>query len=226
MIRERVSTNGVVRPLEPETELDALQLQPQHVGRLSEHTINRFLKEREIFDKKFSNTFKSIEKHRRRNLERSKHDTIKRLRFLRQFLHKSDDEAETEKRKASVVLSPRWGWAWALDEEEDPPPSSIVSRRDTEEARKLAKVADQAVLSEDQTISANNLWSFIINFLTATPGKDNHTLHESVNGAIDSDKTESPLTLGTTGKLKSKFSRIFTHQLHIHKEDSSLEQKT
>jgi hypothetical protein len=213
MIRERVSTKGVVRPLELETELDALQLQPQYVGRLSEHTINRFLKEREIFDKKFSNTAKSIEKHRCRNLERAKHDTIKRLGFLRQFLHKSDDEAETEKRKESVVLSPLWGWAWALDEEEDPPPSSIVSRRDTEEARKLAEVADQAVLGGDHTISGNNLWSFVINFLTATPGRNNHILHKSVNGATDSIKTE----VETTGKvkLKSRFSRIFTHQPHI-----------
>ena len=98
--------------------------------------------------------------------------------FLRQFLHKSNDE--TEKRKESVVLSPLWGWAWALDEEEDPPPSSIVSRRDT---GKLAEVADQAVLGENHTISGNNLWSFVINFLTATPGKNDHILHKSVNGA-------------------------------------------
>ena len=214
MIRERVSTKGVVRPLEHETELGALQL--QYVGQLSEHTINRFLKEREIFDKKFSNTIKSIEKHRRRNLERSKHDMIKWLGFLRQFLHKSDDEAETEKRIESVILSPRWNWAWALEEGEDPPPSSIVSRRDTEEARKLAEVADQAVLGEDHSFSGNNLWSIVINFLTATPGKNNHIFHESVDHATDS-KT---LTSGMTSKnRKSKFSRIFT-QLHKHKEQT------
>lgn len=206
MIRERVSTKGVVRPLEHETELGALQLQLQYVGRLSEHTINRFLNEREIFDKKFSKTYKSIEKHRRRNLERSKHDMIKRLGFLRQFLQKSDDEAEIERRKESAILSPGWNWAWALDEEEDPPSSSIVSRRDTEEARKLAEVADQAVLGEDHTISGNNLWSFVINLLTATPGKDNHILHENEM---------------TGKKPKSKFSRIFTHQLHIRKEQTA-----
>ena len=210
MIRERVSTKGVIRPLEHETELEALQL--QNVGRLSEHTMNRFLREREIFDKKFSKTLKSIEKHRRRNLERSKHDMIKWLGFLREFLHKSDDEAETEKRIESVVLSPRWNWAWAC-EDEDPPPSSIVSRRDTEEARKLAEVADEAVLGEDHSVSGNNLWSVVINFLTATPGKNNHILHE--RETTDS-KTGSPLTLGMTSKKpKSKFSRIFTHK---HKE--------
>ena len=196
MIRERVSTKGVVRPLEHETELGAFQLQYVQVGRLSERTLNRFLKGRENFDKKFSKTIKSIEKHRRRNLERSKHDMVKWLGFLRQFLHKSDDEAETEKRIESVILSPQWNWAWALDEEEDPPPSSIVSRRDTEEARKLAEVADQAVLGEDHSssISGNSLWSVIVNFLTATPGKDNHILHESE--AIDSKiESSSSLTL-------------------------------
>ena len=220
MIRERVSTRGVVRPLEPESELEALQLQSQYVGRLSEHTINRFIKEREIFHKKFSNTVISIEKHRRRHLERSKHDTIKRLGFLRQFLYKSDDQTETEKRKESMVLPPQWAWAWALDEEEDPPPSSIVSRRDTHEARKLAEVADQAILGDDHTITGNNLWSFAVNFLTSTPGKNNHILHQSVNGATDSK--ESPSQLGTTGKekLKTRFSRIFTHHLQIHKEQN------
>ena len=205
MIRERVSTKGVVRPLEHETELGALQQHIQ-VGRLSERTINRFLKEREIFDKKFSKTIKSIEKHRRQNLERSKHDMIKWLGFIRQFLHKSDDEAETEKRIESVILSPRWNWAWAC-EEEDPPPSSIVSRRDTEEARKLAKVADQAVLGEDHSISGNNLWSVVVNFLTATPGKNNHILHGS---EATNNKAEPPLTPGI--KPKSRFSRIFTHK--------------
>jgi hypothetical protein len=225
MIRERVSTKGVVRPLESEADLQAFQLQPQNVGRFSETTINRFLDEHQIFHKKFSRTAKSIEKHRRRNLERSKRDTIKRLGFLRQFLHKSDDETEIEKRKESVLLSPQWAWAWALDEEEDPPPSSIVSRRDTEEARKLAEVADKAILESDQTISGNNLWSSVINFLTATPGKDNHILHKNVR-ETSLKNTESPLTLGITGKekkRKSRFSRIFTqrHLTHL-KQNGSL----
>ncbi|KAF8806587.1 alpha/beta-hydrolase [Phlegmacium glaucopus] len=228
MIRERVSTKGVVRPLELEAELGAFQLQSQYVGRLSEHTLKRFIEQRDIFNKKFSDTVKSIEKHRRQNLERAKHDTIKRLGFLRQFLHKSDDEAEIKKRKETAILSPGWAWAWALDEEEDPPPSSIVSRRDTEEARKLAEVADQAVLGDDRTMSGNNLWSFVMNLVTATPGRDNHVLHNSVNREADSDVTESPMTLGTAGKEekpKSRFSRILTH-LHREQQTGSSEEKT
>ena len=161
MIRERVSTKGVVRSLESEGELQAFQLQPQYVGQVAEQSLNRFLEDREIFNRKFSKTFKSIEKHRHQNLKQFERDTIKRLGFLRQFLYKSDDEAEIKARKESLILSSQWGWAWALDEEEDPPPSSIVSRGDTEEARKLAEVTDKAVLGSDQTISGNNLWSFL-----------------------------------------------------------------
>jgi hypothetical protein len=59
--------------------------------------------------------------------------------------------------------------AWALDEDERPPSSSIVARRDTEEALKLARVADEAVLASEQTLSANNLWNVIISFLMDTP---------------------------------------------------------
>ena len=220
MIRERVSTKGVIRPLELEAELEALQIQPQQVGQFTEHTINRYLKEREIFTKKFSRTAKSIEKHRRQNLERAKHDTIKRMGFLQQFLHKTDDEVETTKRKESAIHSPQWGWAWALDEEEDPPPSSIVSRRDTHEAQKLAEVADQAVLGD--TISGNSLWSFIVNFLTATPGKDSHVLHKNVGRVIDSNNAEASLT---DEKKKSKLSHLLSTHLHIHKEQQNASQE-
>jgi hypothetical protein len=43
-----------------------------------------------------------------------------------------------------VLSSPGWAWSWVLDELENPPPSSIVARRDTEEARQLAGFADWA----------------------------------------------------------------------------------
>ena len=62
-----------------------------------------------------------------------------------------------------------WNMAWALDEDERPPPSSIVARRDTEEALKLARIADKAVLASERTLSANNLWNVIISFLMASP---------------------------------------------------------
>ena len=62
----------------------------------------------------------------------------------------------------------RWTWAWALDDEH-PPPSSIVSRRDTAEARRLARVADLSVEQEESKLSGNMLWSVLVNFLTVHP---------------------------------------------------------
>jgi len=109
-----------------------------------------------------------------------------------------------------------------LDEAEDPPPSSIVSRRDTEEARKLAEVADQAVLSEDQTFSGNNLWSVVINFLTATPGRQNHTLHKRPQGSSETVSDDAdPATSGYTlepERHKSKLSRMYIFKQHDSKE--------
>ncbi|PPQ79997.1 hypothetical protein CVT26_004401 [Gymnopilus dilepis] len=235
MIRERVATTGVIRPLEPEDQLDATTLPPERVGKISETTIRRYMKERGIFDLKFASTLKSIEKTRRHNLQRAKEDTIKRLGVLRQSLHRDGKAAANGQKKKKevkedVLSSPDWGWAWALDEAEDPPPSSIVARRDTEEARKLAEVADQAVLSEDQTFSGNNLWSVVISFLTATPGKQTHTLHAhsepesdnkhpNVSSEAISDKGSSSATASRGAKSEKRRSRL--PHLHLFKRHAA-----
>ncbi len=203
MIRERVSTAGVIRPLEPEEELAACKLRPEYIARFSEKAIQRYLKGRRQFDKKFGHTLKVIEKERRNNLARAKEDTIKRVSVLRQTITKDKfGKGTTEKKKEGVdvdvvkvhghndkskpdaLTSPGWAWAWALDDSESPPPSSIVSRRDTEEARKLAAVADWATQDED-SISGNNLWTVVQNFLTATPGKDNYVVNTGKDGNGD-----------------------------------------
>ncbi|KIM40342.1 hypothetical protein M413DRAFT_177504 [Hebeloma cylindrosporum] len=211
MIRERVSTSGVIRPLQPEHELDALKLPCEHIGVFSELTMRRYLKERTLFDKKFAHTSKSIEKHRRRNLERAKEETIRRMSILRQTLLRGGSGKPTPDKelpaKHGVTESPGWGWAWALDEKEDPPPSSIVSRRDTEEARKLAEVADQAILGEDQTFSANNLWGVVINFLTVTPGKEQHHHHHG-HHKTDVDSSDATTKTEEGAKVKRHHSRL------------------
>ncbi|PIL33424.1 hypothetical protein GSI_04046 [Ganoderma sinense ZZ0214-1] len=184
MIRERVSTHGVLRPLEPEEEMAAFRLPPEVIGEISELAVRRWMDGSAKFGKKFGNTTKAIEKARERNIERAKQDTVQNMAQLQAFLH---EEYEKEKHqgeakgggkvKEGVAASGSWQWAWALDGDENPPPSSIVSRRDTEEARRLAKIADQAVFSEDQTMSGNNLWSLIVNFLTVTPERNEHKHH-------------------------------------------------
>ncbi|TBU41951.1 alpha/beta-hydrolase [Dichomitus squalens] len=189
MIRERISTRGVIRPLEPESELSAFRLPSELIGEISELAVRRYMDGTITFGKKFKKATTAIEKARTRNLERARQDTMRNMVQLQAFLQSDKEQEGTdagEKEKGVVggqamqglVASGSWQWAWALDMDENPPPSSIVSRRDTEEARRLAKIADHAVLTEDHTLSGNNLWQLIVNFLTTTPDRDQHKHHK------------------------------------------------
>ena len=157
MIRERVGIDGIVRPLEPDDELVAMQVPIEIIGNMSELTLRRCIDYQGRFDKKFAHTYKQVEKHRRRNLERSKQDTIKQLSNLRQTIISKDAKAGESRGNSEVDVSvggqpsgdksrsgsgdsgfkelllstPGWSWAWALDEYENPPPSSIAARKDT-----------------------------------------------------------------------------------------------
>jgi hypothetical protein len=171
MICERVSTRGVIRPLEP--DLDALLVPAEILGALSELTVRRYLNGKVRFDKKFAKEVRAIQKQRDRNLELSKQDVMKNIAQLQGL---KSSQSKNGKGKAHDTpkgikeglepASASWSWAWALDADERPPPSSIVSRRDTSEARRLARIADQAVLQEYSQISANSLWAVVVNFLT------------------------------------------------------------
>ncbi|KAI0067652.1 alpha/beta-hydrolase [Artomyces pyxidatus] len=179
MIRERISTQGVVRPLESEDELPALQVPPEIIGTLSERAINRYLTGQQKFDRKFAPTIRSIAKHRRRNLEVASKDMFHHISQLQHYLDRSPAPTVSEPfgegshtlRQGLLGATPSWSLAWALDADERPPPSSIVSRRDTEEAIKLARVADQAILASESALNANNLWSVVVNFLTVAPDR-------------------------------------------------------
>lgn len=207
MIRERVSTQGVIRPLEPEADLAAFALPHELVGVISELAIRRYQEGRIKFDKKFRKTTKTIEKDRKRNLEMANKDAVRNMTQLQMSLQQEDQSRENKGKEKETMMrhsmldairsrsqsqsrrgeTPKdikegitscgsLSWAWALDIDERPPPSSIVSRRDTDEAVRLAKIADQCVLMEENMISGNNLWSMIVNFLTVTPDKKRHSL--------------------------------------------------
>ncbi|CDO75842.1 hypothetical protein BN946_scf184346.g3 [Trametes cinnabarina] len=79
MIRERVSTRGVIRPLEAESELSAFRLPPELVGAISELAVRRYMDGAAKFGRKFARAAKAVEKARRRNLERAKQDTIRNI---------------------------------------------------------------------------------------------------------------------------------------------------
>lgn len=174
MIRERVSTRGLIRPLEPETDLPAMQVPSDQIGTLPERAIERYFKAREHSDKKFAQAIKRIEKQRLRNIDRASRDMNQHIAALQHYLDRESQAAAASTLRDTgtdrmTKATSCWNMAWALDEDERPPPSSIVARRDTEEALKLARIADKAVLASERTFSANNLWNVIISFLMASP---------------------------------------------------------
>ncbi|KAJ7935116.1 hypothetical protein B0H13DRAFT_1949785 [Mycena leptocephala] len=196
MVRERVSTRGVLRPLEAEADLVAFSVAPENVGVFSELAARRFLDGTQRWDRKFAGASKTVEKHRQRNLERAKKDIVRNMNMLHNFIGreadakaKREDDMSEDKTQTTVMgikdgllaSSGSWSWAWALDANENPPPSSIVSRRDTQEALRLARIADQPMLhSEEHSMIPNNLWSGFVSFLTVTPDKDKYKKTDAV----------------------------------------------
>lgn len=159
--------------MEPEAQLSALQLNAELVGAICEPSLRRYVQGKTKYDGKFSGTLKSIKKERSRNLELAHKESDKSMGNLESYLQKVTERSDTglnplDSPRVQKVTAGSWNWSWALDEDEHPPPSSIVSRRDTWEARKLAMIAD---LMPENTISGNNLWQHLVTFLTATPDK-------------------------------------------------------
>ena len=142
MIRERVSTIGVCRPLEPPSELAALNMPPEEVGVIKEGQAMRYLNGQKLWDKKFHRTSASVEKHRRKNLKMAKErDGKKLVRLwedrLKHHHHHHGSGSETDGEgwetdgagQEKGLMDQSWSWEWALHGEA-PPPSAIISRRD------------------------------------------------------------------------------------------------
>ncbi|KIJ65967.1 hypothetical protein HYDPIDRAFT_181064 [Hydnomerulius pinastri MD-312] len=185
MIRERVSTRGVIRPLEPAEQLDAFHVPQDIIGVLSERAVRRYLEGKSHFDKKYAKEMQAIEKQRNRNIDLAKKDISKnfvQLQGLQNGKGKGKGRETTKAIKDGLESSTgNWSWAWA---DERPPPSSIVSRRDTDEARRLARIADQAALQEDTQLSGNSLWAVIVNFLTVSSEKEHLSDSEATEPAV------------------------------------------
>jgi hypothetical protein len=126
MIRERVATNGIVRPLEPERDIPALNIDPTTLGIISARWAQVYLAGVQRHEKKYASSIRQIEQRRKRAIA----------------LLRSRAEASQEEEATAEVEGEGWSVAWALDDaHERPPPSSLVARCDTAEALALARSA-------------------------------------------------------------------------------------
>lgn len=151
MIRERVSTQGMIRPLEHEDDLPAFRLSPQLIGVIPEIVLERYMAAKQAADQKFASTIRGIEKARARNIERASRDLAQRAAALRRYFRSTGGHGVSDSTGGGV-----WRLAWALDADEHPPPSSIVGRLDTEEALRLAQADSRRWLLELTTAAAGS----------------------------------------------------------------------
>ncbi|KIY68103.1 alpha/beta-hydrolase [Cylindrobasidium torrendii FP15055 ss-10] len=218
MIRERVSTKGVIRALEPESELDAMKVPTNVVGTISELAMRRFINGSASHSKKYAGRVREIERHRASNLKKAEKGVIKNMSVLESSIKAKEDDRKDGKggegsnvREGLIPSTGSWSWAWVLDGSEKPPPSSIVSRRDTAEAMELAKIADLGVFELDHRVTGNNLWQILVNFLTVNNGDKDGDLPAENSGLLRANGADEDGTLSggeeKTSPRKSFFSK-------------------
>ena len=164
------------------------------VGGISQRSFNRYIQGKREFDQKFSGTLKGIKKDRKAELRLAATESDKSIRRLETYRRAVEatggkvDFLDVEAVKLDPALRYLWNWSWALDEQENPPPSSIVSRRDTSEARQLAKIPR---LTPKEPISGERMAEQLRKFWTPTLKKEIESeLEHPKPGA--GDKTVKP----------------------------------
>ena len=153
MIRERVTMTGVVRPMEDPSQIECLQLDVEEIGIFKPGPVKRYLEGVGKWKHKFKHTARNVEKEREKSLRES---------------HKKAQQTIKEGDKIFDIPEVSWRWQWAL-ENEKPPPASVVARRDTNEARKLAEIVDKIDSNKNSKIV--NLWSLIVHLLSPQKSK-------------------------------------------------------
>ncbi|KAF8514646.1 lipase/ esterase [Hysterangium stoloniferum] len=202
MIRERVSFQGVIRPLEPESEIPALLFPVEYIGVLLEPIARRYVESQALWEKKFAKATKRVASERKKNLELAEGEALHTV--LNTTTHSSMSSILKKTRNVAQLKSDSEpglhirACSWAL-ENERPPRSSIVSRRDTAEALHLAKVADLGVEPEESRFSGNRLWSVLVNFLTAHPNRKEMEEAKENDDDDDDDNDGGPRS-GRVGK--------------------------
>ncbi|GJJ08602.1 hypothetical protein Clacol_002821 [Clathrus columnatus] len=162
IICERVTIHGATHPWNPRDKSNILDFPVDNLGVINEPAARRFLSGQAKWKERFGSLTEKIDSERRKNLLLAKCEAIKTLdQFQGRLLQ---NEYNNKVRNLNDDFK-TWVWSWAVDGER-PPASSIVSRRDTAEARLLARIADQSVEQQESKLSGNRLWTVLANFLT------------------------------------------------------------
>jgi hypothetical protein len=118
MIRERLSLHGTVRPLEPESFLQSLQVPPDEIGLIKEKPVMRWLEGMHKWDRRYKVAHERVAWERERNERKA----LELLRKAKERGLLGDD--------GKAVFG--GGKLGPLDlEGETPPQSAIAGRRDT-----------------------------------------------------------------------------------------------
>ncbi|KAF8317651.1 alpha/beta-hydrolase [Clavulina sp. PMI_390] len=177
MLRERVATNGQVREMEPEADIRALHWPQELTCVITEPAARRYLEGQAIWDKKYASAARKVAERREKQVKLARKETAKLVMQMEERLVSAAKKAvggdgesggNMDSTASHTLLNePSFSWAWAL-EGENPPPSSLVARRDTAEARRLAKAADANLHQHEQKLSGNNLWATALDLLGHT----------------------------------------------------------
>ncbi|BGP52936.1 hypothetical protein JCM8202v2_000493 [Rhodotorula sphaerocarpa] len=229
MIRERVSIDGVVRPMEPEDSMSMLHLEIEDLGVIKEAPVKRYLAGKAVLERRFKKTYKKVQKQREKHLRKSMQEEATRIARRSKEVKKQQSEASRNKaslpngsgssqrpeastvtpdgpprvtespqpldpdetrlhrvRSASVPIGSEGLTApWSLDGE-NPPPSSLAGRKDTIEARKLAKVLDEHY----SRFTALNIWANVHDAVTRGPlGRQSVPEDSPRNGSLEPPST-------------------------------------
>ncbi|KAF8648507.1 hypothetical protein AX16_006213 [Volvariella volvacea WC 439] len=174
MIRERVDIAGNIRPLEPEDELPALNA--PHLGLIPPKVAQRYIFHNNVFRERYGRSLRSLSvddegKAARRPSMRHRFRLSRSNAKLVLLTPKEDDQLQSaDASKMSAFSKSIEEWRNYKDRlKERPPACSIMTRETVEEAIRLARSADQALLHYP---SGNQLWSSFVEFFTFTgPGK-------------------------------------------------------
>nr|XP_018262748.1 uncharacterized protein I303_04228 [Kwoniella dejecticola CBS 10117]OBR84906.1 hypothetical protein I303_04228 [Kwoniella dejecticola CBS 10117] len=217
MIRERVSTIGELRPLEPAEELQAMQMPLDEVGTIKEGPAMRYINGQALWDKKYHRAAKGVKRRREKNLKIAQKEggkighqwihNIERKRLLNDS-EKQQSKQGIDDNESTVITSAEKGddtkdkvsgmdkddqidwsesWTWALNGE-SPPPSAIVSRRDFSEARQLALMADRLDSSHSTGMHGLSIWVGLASFFSNS--NERNKASQAVKAAREVKKLE------------------------------------